>query len=822
MASQELVWATSILLAVYAAVILFFVVRGALRTQSISDYAVGSIRFSPTTVGLSLAASTTSAATFVINPGFIALYGLSGVLSFAVVMPLGVFISLTILTKSFRSHGTTVKALTMAQWMGKRYESKGYSIFFGFLSLLLITFIVLICVGMTKVLSKALNVEELYVLIGLVTFVFGYMMFGGANSMVYTNTIQAILMLIVAVILLTSGYEHFSQGVHGFLDKLAAIDPLLIEWVNPSSFLFRDYFEIVFCNLVVGIAIVCQPHIITKSLLLKSESDVNRYLITGILVEAVFFAVVFTGLYARLRFPDLTVDGQPLNMDGIIPAYVVKEFPVAVGLIVIMGLLSAGLSTLEGLIQSVSTTITSDIIEPLAGQRLGGAGSQRNRKLVTINKVVIVLLGIVSILFSHNQLVNPSLSVGIFAQNGVYAYFSAAFVPVLFGIYLKDSPKAAPVAATLTAVLVHFGIYYGRIGGYMQAEVRNPAVAATFAILISLAVGLLVYFLLRSRQKPAGEPRKEGKRSVDSPGSAPTPPEQGAGTNDQAEMQTFITTAFPHQSVRLSDGLNMGYIDQGRGRQTLLLVHGLASDYKAWYKVIWQLRQKYRCIALDLPGYGTSSPVSHPVSIQFFAARVNEFVEKLQLKNVTLVGHSMGGQVSVTAALQRPDNYQKLALVAPAGFESFNQAAKQWIRAIYKPALLKIAPDEQIKNNIKANFHRFPEDAQFLIDERLALRHSPEFDYYCQLIPQCVISMLDEPVFHRLPELRLPTLVLYGEKDQLIPNRMINPTLSTQSVAQNGAAQINDSRLVLIPQCGHFAQWECAEEVAEHLNVFVG
>ncbi|MCB0680219.1 MAG: sodium:solute symporter, partial [Saprospiraceae bacterium] len=157
MASQELVWATSILLAVYAAVILFFVVRGALRTQSISDYAVGSIRFSPTTVGLSLAASTTSAATFVINPGFIALYGLSGVLSFAVVMPLGVFISLTILTKSFRSHGTTVKALTMAQWMGKRYESKGYSIFFGFLSLLLITFIVLICVGMTKVMAKALN-----------------------------------------------------------------------------------------------------------------------------------------------------------------------------------------------------------------------------------------------------------------------------------------------------------------------------------------------------------------------------------------------------------------------------------------------------------------------------------------------------------------------------------------------------------------------------------------------------------------------------------------------------------------------------------------
>lgn len=822
MASQELVWATAALLLLYGGVILYFVIRGALRTASISDYAVGSIQFSPVVVGLSLAASITSAATFIINPGFIALYGLSGILAFAITMPLAIFVSLAILTKSFRTHGASVRALTMAQWIGKRYNSTGYALLFGFLSLLLITFIVLICVGMTKVLSKALNAEELYVLIGLVVFVFGYMMFGGANSMVYTNTIQAILMLVVAFILLTSGYEHFSQGVHGFLDKLAAIDPMLVKWANPNSFLFRDYFEIIFCNLVVGVAIVCQPHIITKSLLLKNESDVNRYLVTGILVEAVFFAVVFTGLYARLSFPDLTVDGVPLKMDGIIPAYVVREFPVAVGLIVIMGLLSAGLSTLEGLIQSISTTITSDIVEPLMGHRLGGGGGQRNRKLVAINKVVIVLLAVVSILISYNQLTHPSLSVGIFAQNGVYAYFSAAFVPVLFGIYLRDAPRIAPVVATITAVLVHFGIYYGRIGGYMQAEVRNPAVAATFAILLSLAAGLAVYFLFRGRQKAGGVQRKTAPKSVVSPSVLSAPPVPEPGPNEQAEMQTIITRPFPPQSIHLSGGLEIGYIDEGRGRQTLLFVHGLASNYKGWQKVIGQLRQKYRCIALDLPGYGASGEVAHPVSIQFFASRLNEFAEKMKLKDVTLVGHSMGGQVSVTAALQQPGNFRQLALVAPAGFETFNRAAKEWIRAIYKPALLKVAPDEQIKSNIKANFYRFPQDAQFLIDERLALRHSPDFDYYCQLIPQCVVSMLDEPVFHRLQELPHPTLVIYGEKDRLIPNRMINPTLSTKRVAQNGARKIRNSKLAFIPDCGHFAQWECAEAVAAEIAGFVG
>lgn len=498
MASTQMVTATAIVLALYAALILFFVVRGALRTTSISDYAVGSIQFSPVVVGLSLAASITSAATFIINPGFIALYGFSGILALAIVLPIGLFFSLVILTKSFRKYGQSVKALTMAQWIGTRYDSKGFALFFAFLSLLLLTFIVLICVGMTKVMANALNIKELYVLIGMVIFVFGYMMFGGANSMVYTNTIQAVLMLIVAFILLGSGYEHFKDGLNGFIEKLAAIDPALVNATNPGSPLFRDYFEIIFCNLIVGIAIVCQPHILTKSLLLKKESDVNKYLLTGIIVEMIFFAVVIAGLYARLSFPDLSVNGEKINMDGIIPAYVVAEFPVYVGILVIMGLLSAGLSTLEGLIQSLSTTITNDIIAPLS--KMKKEEDKDARRLVFINKIVIVALAVAAVLLTNYQLQHPNLSVGIFAQNGVYAFFSAAFMPVLLGVFTKNTPRLAPIAAAVTAVIVHFSVYYIGITPYMQGAVRNPAIAATLAILSSVLVGTTLYFLLK---KPA-------------------------------------------------------------------------------------------------------------------------------------------------------------------------------------------------------------------------------------------------------------------------------------------------------------------------------
>lgn len=485
LASQELVIAGWVLISIYAVVILYFVIKGARSVKNIDDYALGSVLFSPYAVGLSLAASITSAATFIINPGFVALYGISGILSMAIALPIAALLSLILLTKGFRKHGKSVKALTMAQWMETRYKSKKFGVFFAFLSMLMITFIVLICVGLTKVLASTLNIPEFYALVGIVVFVFGYMMYGGANSMVYTNTIQAVLMLVVAFILLGSRYEHFSNGVHGFLDKLAAIDPQLISTTNESSFLFRDYFEIFIAQFIVGVAIICQPHILTKSLLLKNDEDVNKYLTTGIITQFLFFSVVIVGLYIRLTFPDLTVNGEALPMDGLVSTYVVSEFPVFVGLILVMGLISAGLSTLEGLVQTLSTTITKDILQPLVGNKLGMNAEKSNSVLV--NKLVIVAMAIATIFISWDQIVNPKLSVGIFAQNGVYAYFSAAFVPILFGMFFKGVSLRAVFSASIIAVITHFTMYYGMLPvPFTKATGENPGVAAAVAIVLSL------------------------------------------------------------------------------------------------------------------------------------------------------------------------------------------------------------------------------------------------------------------------------------------------------------------------------------------------
>jgi sodium/pantothenate symporter len=380
----------------------------------------------------------------------------------------------------------------MAQWMGQRYKSKSYAFFMAVLALLLITFIVLINVGLTQVISKSLNTEPFYVLLGITVFVFGYMMFGGANSMVYTNTIQAIIMFFVALVLIGSGYEFFENGVTGFIEKLGGIDENLTKPTNTSSFLFRDYFEIILAQIIIGVAIVCQPHIITKSLLLKDSKKINKYLFSGIMFMVVFFLVVVVGLYARLTFPDLKVNGTALKMDEIIPTYVVVKFSVGLGMFIVVGLISAGLSTLESLIQSLSVTITQDILQPIFKERV-------SKHSVLVNKGVIIILGLVSFVLSWNQIVNPDVSVAIFAQNGVYAYFAAAFVPVLFGMFLKNVPLKAVFAASIVALVVHFGIYYGRLTPYMQEPVNNPGIPAAIAIVSSVVVGYLLYYFNKKK-----------------------------------------------------------------------------------------------------------------------------------------------------------------------------------------------------------------------------------------------------------------------------------------------------------------------------------
>lgn len=460
---------------------------GIKKMSGFASFSVGSRTVSPVFVGMSLAANLTSAATFIINPGLIYLYGVSGVLGYAVAMPLGVFLGLIVFSKAFRTVGDEVTALTVPQWIGDRFKDQRLTLFFAVASLLQIAFLVLITVGLSRVLASVLGVDVFLAMAFVIIFPLIYIMSGGASAHTLTNSAQAIIMIVVAILLIGSGAPYFIDGISGFFGRLAEVDPLLAQPTNPESLLFRDYFEVVFCNFLIGIAIVNQPHVMSKALYLKNARDVNKYLATGIIVLILFFAVILIGLYARILMPE----AGTMMPDDVVPTYIVEVFGPFVRSIILIGLVAAGFSTMEGLLVALSTIFSNDVYRVLASRSGKLTKEEIEERGVRYSRYFLLALAPVIAFISYGQITNPELSVAILGQNGVYALFSATFVPILFGIFARGVPKTVVLVAAMTALVVHFGMYYGEITMYAN----NPAVPATAALLTSTAIALIGFWI---------------------------------------------------------------------------------------------------------------------------------------------------------------------------------------------------------------------------------------------------------------------------------------------------------------------------------------
>jgi sodium/pantothenate symporter len=464
---------------IYAVIIVGVAWYNSRKSKSLQSFSIGARDAGPTFVGLSLAANMTSAATFVINPGLIYAYGWAGFVGYAIANPIGIFIGLFILSKTFRKVGDKYAVLTVPQWIGNRFGDKRLTMYLSIVSMFQITFLVLIVVGLTVVMSNVFQIAIIPALCIIIGFVFTYMFFGGASAHIWTNTIQAIIKIGVAIILLLSGIAIFKDGLGPLWERLAAVAPNYGGAVNPESRLFRDYFEVVFCNFIIGLAIVTQPHIISKALFLRSERDVNKYVGTALAAEVLFFSVLFVGIYARLL-----LTGPLLPPDRVISTYIVQQFTPLMRSVIMLGILASGFSTMEGILLSLSSIFSNDFVRTTGWIHESDEAALRG-KLLRLSRWFIVVLAPVTFLLAYNQIVNPSLSVAIFAQTGVYALISATFAPVLFGVFWKkEVPRNLVLAASITALFVHFGMYYGGVTMYHN----NPAVPATCAILASTAI----------------------------------------------------------------------------------------------------------------------------------------------------------------------------------------------------------------------------------------------------------------------------------------------------------------------------------------------
>ena len=101
--------------------------------------------------------------------------------------------------------------------------------------------------------------------------------------------------------------------------------------------------------------------------------------------------------------------------------------------------------------------------------------------------------------------------------------------------------------------------------------------------------------------------------------------------------------------------------------RSILLLHGMAGSSQTWRPVIRPLSRKYRVVAPDLPGHGSSTKPRSDYSLGAFAALLRDLCDELGITRATVVGHSLGGGIAMQFSYQHPDYCQRLILIDSGG-----------------------------------------------------------------------------------------------------------------------------------------------------------
>jgi pimeloyl-ACP methyl ester carboxylesterase len=220
----------------------------------------------------------------------------------------------------------------------------------------------------------------------------------------------------------------------------------------------------------------------------------------------------------------------------------------------------------------------------------------------------------------------------------------------------------------------------------------------------------------------------------------------------------------------------LAYDEAGRG-PAVLLVHGLAGGRRAWRAQMPALAERYRVIAIDIPGHGDSPAPRPDFTLRDVVAALVGQLDRLGIARAAVVGHSLGGVLAQQLTLDYPDRVWALALVATSS--QCNAAAKaHWEQRA------RLAAEQGV-----AAAHSGPEGATARVSPAVYAR-------YARLIG----CLYESPLTSALASVRVPTLVVAGEQD---PLGMGGPVILQRSIP--------GARLAVAPGAGHYVPMEQAD-----------
>ena len=269
--------------------------------------------------------------------------------------------------------------------------------------------------------------------------------------------------------------------------------------------------------------------------------------------------------------------------------------------------------------------------------------------------------------------------------------------------------------------------------------------------------------------------------------------------------------ATPNSHFVVVQGLRIHYQDNGpKDAPVLLLLHGFGSSLQTWDVWAQSLESKYRVIRLDLPGFGLTGPSPDQKYADLDDVQaIARFADHLGLTEFSLLGHSMGGKIAWNFAAAYPKRVKRLVLMAPDGYskpEDFG--SKPYAMPSFMSAIKYCLPKFMVKKSIEPAFFDAQELQEDLLNRYFDMLRAPG-------VRQAIIDRANQTIntdpADRLKRITAPTLLLWGQTDQMIPS----------DNAKSYELVVPQYKTVVLPKQGHLMQEERPQEALLEVTQFL-
>ncbi len=230
------------------------------------------------------------------------------------------------------------------------------------------------------------------------------------------------------------------------------------------------------------------------------------------------------------------------------------------------------------------------------------------------------------------------------------------------------------------------------------------------------------------------------------------------------------------------DDLKINYISKGNGR-TVLILPGWGTIINTYTPLINYISKYANVVVLDMPGFGKSDTPNKSWNLDDYVSFVQKFILKLGIKDLDLIGHSNGGRIICKLMSNKLNfNVGKIILIGSAGI-----VHKPTLKQKMKVKTFKLCKKIVLLKPIKKIFPN-------LLDKLQSYFGSQDYKNASPIMRGSMVKLINEDVRNYLPNIKSPTLLLWGEKDSATP---VFDAKIMESL-------IPDVGLVVIPECTHY------------------